>query len=169
MVLLRKSALKICSKFTGEHPCRNVISIRLPSNCIEITLRNGCSPVNLLHVFRTPFLKSTSGRLHLDLNKFKKILNSKKFSQVRHIRLNEFRRISWRYEVVLKKISYDLIMNPKNFPNTYSWEWHWTDTFDSRFYSRLMPEAATRVVLQKKGSNKFHKIHRKTPVPESLF
>ena len=26
-VFLRKDALKICSKFTGEHPCRNVISI----------------------------------------------------------------------------------------------------------------------------------------------
>ena len=26
-------------------------------------LQHGCSPVNLLHVFRTPFLKNTSGRL----------------------------------------------------------------------------------------------------------
>ena len=25
----------------------------------------GCSPVNLLHIFRTPFLKNTSGRLLL--------------------------------------------------------------------------------------------------------
>ena len=28
-VLLRKVVLKICSKFTGEHPCRGVISIKL--------------------------------------------------------------------------------------------------------------------------------------------
>ena len=28
-VLLRKGVLKICSKFTGEHPCRGVISIKL--------------------------------------------------------------------------------------------------------------------------------------------
>ena len=28
---LRKSALKICSKFTGEHPCRSAISIKLLS------------------------------------------------------------------------------------------------------------------------------------------
>ena len=27
------------------------------------TLRHGCSPVSLLHIFRTPFLKNTSGRL----------------------------------------------------------------------------------------------------------
>ena len=30
------------------------------SNFIEITLRYGCSPVNLLHIFRTPFPKNTS-------------------------------------------------------------------------------------------------------------
>ena len=27
----------------------------------KITLRHGCSPVNLLHIFRTAFLKNTSG------------------------------------------------------------------------------------------------------------
>ena len=67
-VFLGKGVLKIYSKFTGEHPCRSVISIKLESNFVEITLRHGCSPVNLLHSFRTPFLKNTSGRLLLDLN-----------------------------------------------------------------------------------------------------
>ena len=33
---------------------------------IEITLRHGCSPVNLLHIFKTPFLKNTFGGLLLD-------------------------------------------------------------------------------------------------------
>ena len=32
---------------------------------IEITLRHGCSPVNLLHIFRAPFSKNTSGPLLL--------------------------------------------------------------------------------------------------------
>ena len=32
---------------------------------IEITLRQACSPVNLLHIFRTPFVKNTSGWLLL--------------------------------------------------------------------------------------------------------
>ena len=54
-VFLVKGVLKICSKFTGEYPCRSVISIKLQSNFIEIALRHGCSPVNLLHIFRTPF------------------------------------------------------------------------------------------------------------------
>ena len=67
-VFLGKGVLKICSKFTGEHPCRSVISIKLLCNFIEITLRHGCSPVNLLHIFRTPFSKNTSGRLLLKSN-----------------------------------------------------------------------------------------------------
>ena len=64
-MFLRKSILKIWSKFTGEHPCRSVISIKLQSNFIEITLRHGCSPVNSLHIFRTPFPRNTSGWLLL--------------------------------------------------------------------------------------------------------
>ena len=39
--------------------------LKLISNFIEITLRHGCSPVNLLHIFRTSFLKNTSARLLL--------------------------------------------------------------------------------------------------------
>ena len=66
-VFLGKGVLKICSKFTGEHPCRSAISKKLQSNFIEITLRHGCSPKNLLHIFRTPFSKNTSGRLLLSL------------------------------------------------------------------------------------------------------
>ena len=45
-VFLEKAVLKICSKFTGEHPCRSAISIKLQSDVIEIALRHGCSPVN---------------------------------------------------------------------------------------------------------------------------
>ena len=36
-VFLGKSVLKICSKFTGEHPCWSAISIKLQSNFIEFT------------------------------------------------------------------------------------------------------------------------------------
>ena len=61
-VLPEKDVLKIYSKFTGEHPCLSMTSIKLQSNLIEIALRHGCSPINLLHIFRTPFTKNTSGR-----------------------------------------------------------------------------------------------------------
>ena len=37
----------MCSKFTGEHPCRSIISI--------IALPRGCFPENLLHIFSTLF------------------------------------------------------------------------------------------------------------------
>ena len=59
-VFLRNGFLKIYSKFTREHPCGSLISIKLQSNFIEITLRHGCSLVNLLHIFRTPFTKNTT-------------------------------------------------------------------------------------------------------------
>ena len=39
--------------------------VRLQSNFIEIALRHGCSPLNLLHIFRIAFSKNTSGRLLL--------------------------------------------------------------------------------------------------------
>ena len=64
-MFLVKGVLKICNKFTGEHPCRSVISIKLLYNFIGITLRHGCSPVNLLHIFKTPSTKNTSGWLLL--------------------------------------------------------------------------------------------------------
>ena len=64
-VFLRKDVLKICSRFTEEHPCRSAISINLLCNFVKITLRYGCSPVNLLHIFRTPFYKNTSEELLL--------------------------------------------------------------------------------------------------------
>ena len=66
-VFLRTGVLKICSKFTAEHPCPSVISIKLLCNFIEIALRHRCSPVNLLHIFRTPFPWNTSGRLLLNI------------------------------------------------------------------------------------------------------
>ena len=81
-VFLGKGVLKICSKFTREHPGRSVISIKLLnslmteavmkelSNFIEITLRHGCSSVNLLHIFRKPY---SSGWLLLNIDVQKQI------------------------------------------------------------------------------------------------
>ena len=42
----------------------------------QITFWHGCSTINLLHSFRTPFPKNTSGGLHLNI--------SKDLSQIRH-------------------------------------------------------------------------------------
>ena len=51
--------LKKCRKFTGEHPCRSVISI---ATLLKARFGTG---VNLLHIFRTLFSKNTSRRLLL--------------------------------------------------------------------------------------------------------
>ena len=50
-----------------KQPSRGVL-IKLLCNFIEIALRHGCSRVNLLHIFRTPFSKNTSRWLLLNLS-----------------------------------------------------------------------------------------------------
>ena len=64
-VFLGKGIMKICRKFTGEHPSRSAISIKLTCNFIEVALQHECSPVNLPHIFKKPFPKDTSGWLLL--------------------------------------------------------------------------------------------------------
>ena len=64
-----KCVLKICSKYR-EYQCRSAILMKLQNSFIEIALRHGCSSVNLLHISRTPFYKSTSGRLFLHNQSF---------------------------------------------------------------------------------------------------
>ena len=63
--ICRKYVLKICSKFTKQHPCRSAISIKLICNFIEITLRHGCCRADLPYIFRTTSSKNTSGGLLL--------------------------------------------------------------------------------------------------------
>ena len=58
-VFLAKGVLKICSRSTWEYPCWSVISIKLLCSFIEITLRHGCSPANMLHLFRNLFLRTS--------------------------------------------------------------------------------------------------------------
>ena len=86
-VFLRKDVLKICSKFTGEHPCRSAISVKLQSNFIEIAFRHGYSPLNLLHIFRTPFPRNTSRWLLLKC--------------VSHLIMVSFKLLLWFYFTVI--------------------------------------------------------------------
>ena len=93
-LFLGKSILKICSKFKGENPCRSVISIKLQSNFIETTLRHGCSPLNLLHIFKTLFLKNTSGWLLLNaVTVLHKSYNQRSIqSSVKYLRWSSLRK-----------------------------------------------------------------------------
>ena len=54
-LIFGKSVLKICSKFTGEHPCQSVILIKLQNNFIEITLRHGCFFCKFAAYFQNTF------------------------------------------------------------------------------------------------------------------
>ena len=65
---LRRLKLRISHPkvLLGERPCRSVISVKLLCSFIEIKFRQGCSSVNLLHIFRTPFPKITSGGILLE-------------------------------------------------------------------------------------------------------
>ena len=62
------------SSFALNKPLCLILQTML-SNFIEIAIRYGCSPVNLLHIFRTPFLRNFSWWLLLD--KFKSIVVQK--------------------------------------------------------------------------------------------
>ena len=74
-VFLWKSVPKISSIYTGKNPCQSAISIKMQSNFIEIALRHGCSPINLLHIFRTPFPRNTSRWLLLKVGVTQKLIH----------------------------------------------------------------------------------------------
>ena len=61
--LSRGVLIKACSENKQQiyrnYPCWNVTSMRLLCKFTEIKLRQGCSHVNLSHIFRTTFLKNT--------------------------------------------------------------------------------------------------------------
>ena len=63
--VLRKRCSKNTQQIYRRTPMPNCDFNKVASNFIEIALRHGCSPVNLLHIFRTTFPKNTSGRLLL--------------------------------------------------------------------------------------------------------
>ena len=63
---LEKGFSEIIQQIYRKHPCRSAISIKLFCNVIEIALQHGYSPVNLLHIFRTPFCKNAYGGLLLN-------------------------------------------------------------------------------------------------------
>ena len=64
----RSSEEKVFWNYAANLPDAEGWFQKLPKRCrnlIEIALLYGCSPVNLLHVFRTPFPKNTSLELLL--------------------------------------------------------------------------------------------------------
>ena len=67
---------KVAKQLKSHFGMKSHFIEQLKSRFIEITLWHGCSPVNLLHIFRTFFTKNTSERPLLKLEPrapFKKI------------------------------------------------------------------------------------------------
>ena len=71
--------------------CRKIYRRTFMLNFIEITLWHRCSPVNLLHIFRTRFPKNTSRWLLLDkvreLSKIGKVQKSRVYLLLRISRI----------------------------------------------------------------------------------
>ena len=75
-MFFRKRALKICSKFTGEHLCSSVISVYFQYIFFETKLIETvflelyvCFPVHMPHICRKLSHKNTSRGLFLKLQK----------------------------------------------------------------------------------------------------
>ena len=129
-VFLGKGVLNICIKFTGENLCQSGISIKLQSNFTEIALRHGCSPVNLLHIFRTPFYKNTCEWLLLPLHEASSFLAKLTFIDLIQIK-NHRQTLPWNYQKTygLGTITHRRLLIFKHA----SWMKEWMNENEGRF------------------------------------
>ena len=74
-------------------------------NFIEIVLRHGCSPVNLLHIFRRTFLKNTFGRLLLFFVRFFSQKTDISMWQIHYFSPYENKKISQWLIIIVSRIS----------------------------------------------------------------
>ena len=114
--------LKICNKFTKEHPCRSEISKKLLCKFLEIALRHGCSPVTLLHIFRTPLPENTSGWLLLYSVKKVFFLNFAKFTGKLLCQSLFFNKVvGWSLQLYQKEALAQVLSGElyKNFKNNF--------------------------------------------------
>ena len=128
-MFLRKGILKICSKFTGEHPYRSVF---------KIALWHVYSHVNFLHIFRTPFYKNISGGLLLNFAKsnewFWHQLTSNFTTCKNHQRIWNDRRSHRRFSI--KKVSLKILQNLQE--NTCARFWRWSLRLESKESKALL-------------------------------
>ena len=135
----------MCSKFTGEHSCRSVIPINLQGNFIEITLWHGCCPANLLHIFRTPFLKNTR-----EMNKTREIISSETLQKMRQIDQFQttlfFEKTSYEVKTNVLRLSFNIFRQRST--------WHMIKTNCIKLQTFDI-EICSNLILQKRDWEQF--------------
>ena len=76
-IILKDTFQKQPSRSILRKNCSKICRTPTPKCDIEIELRHGYSPVNLLHFFRTPFPKNTCGRQLLAFPNLRQFLATK--------------------------------------------------------------------------------------------
>ena len=100
-VFVYEGVMNICSKIAGDYPCGSVVSkIKLLGNSIEIIFPYGYFPVNLLHIFRTPFYKNTFERLLLYVTNWVHQTGA----------IQGVKRLPWKHWKKLEKNCYELLL-----------------------------------------------------------
>ena len=89
-------------RLTNLFFCMQYIFLR--SNFIKIALPHGCFPVNLLHIFRTPFPKNISGWLPPEIRANTRIFLFETFC-IQSIKQWDKKIILWRIEMKLFEIN----------------------------------------------------------------
>ena len=102
---------------------------------LQIALRHGCSPVNLLHIFRTPFLKNTSGRLLLILP------NTQKVKAIRQW-------IEYNVKNVFPESSYIGKTIPRPFSKNQNWVFQQTFVLMNTSWTRLSSSPSEDVLIK---------------------
>ena len=130
----------------GEHPCRSAILIKLQNNFIEITLWHECLPVNLLHIFRTSFLRTPlDGCFCIDLIcsrtswKLLKIFEGLYKQKANFKRpLNFFKDLSKSFKI-FRTLRYCLVFWSWNYVFfLHYFEYHWTNLCLLSFVIKLL-------------------------------
>ena len=119
--VLKKSCSENMQQIYRKTPLLKCDFNKVALHFIEIVLQHGYFPVNLLHIFRTPFLKNTSGLLLLDIligkhaaygingNLFTHLSNRKQCTHINKVISNFQTNISRVPQITIRKISYSLV------------------------------------------------------------
>ena len=135
---------KMCSENTQQIYMKTPMlkcdfnKVALQINFTEITLQHGCSPVTLLHIFRTPFLKGTLSGLGQFLateSPLKMVKNTFYFPSKALFILKMFKFLSWLFVHVPKQLDQKDKVNFK-FCDITAWLTNNRDTHIAQYFEK---------------------------------